>query len=908
MKTKIIFLLLVVANQLLAINSNGFVANINGFNFAENKNHEIHSNYLQTISNISCGDGGSDEVTTILQSVDLKAGKFTCLKYLPGQSEPEKIEFKVDSTRLASEKSALKNFIDNKLGTAGVAFYNQLGSYVFPGIEVDGRTNYISSVNISELYNNNASLLEYSKNNNSVDINIDSHTNSKETLSNILTGLFLLNPDYFANDVISEDGVLKINDLVVDNGAQQAINQQAGVIDRAIRLFVKEKNEDKELQTFSLTDFMDKKLWGFYVYFLINIEQAFSYILGTMLLFGAGYIGIKAGFRKFKKKVLKTEEQNSNQSFGAIAINGFVAITIFLIPISTAPITVPDKFLYEKSINQDIPTNSEDEFYQNSTLAKVTLRFFAEQGSTWANTVSDYSLYSYLRFLEAKQGFITERQISQNTEAIKKLFEDIFYLKKDFDFLNNICKPAFSDYLVVNQRFNTISKEANEQLNNAINLSSNNINKVLKIDRIDPAVCQKLEKDVFTNSRKILSDYAFLRQQIKINQEVIKMNNDGKADNQKVGFQTFVDLIQFQQNHYGWINSVTVPVLYNLLFQNANPVFNEDVAIEKIKDSNDYNLISAWSKNDEQKSEIKNSIDDSSLASILGHIQSKFIWFAFPSFEPVFNNMYQLFSNIAGLDPTAQQLEKKESKLAGVISTAKYFLAGAAAGPLGLLGAGIMSVLSSFGSFVLGAITSALQYGILLYISIVVSIFIVTMMITSIILIVVAVAAIIRIVMYFFRTIITAVVVDLIVFYAIVTNKKEYFDAFLGKTLILLILTPLSIVFANYIYIFISTAAIDLYLLLIGVTFDTMAIANETIIANSENSFFNGLSAMMSAVSLKALGVVVIHVFSGICGVYIIFKLQDIISSMIGINGDDSNISQMTEKLQQKMAGDMVKV
>lgn len=908
MKTKIIFLLLVVANQLLAINSNGFVANINGFNFAENINHEINSNYLQAISAISCGDGGSDEVTTILQNVDLKAGKFTCLKYLPGQSEPEKIEFKVDSTKLASEKAGLKKFIDNNLGTAGVAFYNQLGSYVFPGIEVDGRTNYISSVNISELYNNNASLLEYSKNNNSVDINIDSHTNSKETLSNILTGLFLLNPDYFANDVISEDGVLKINDLVVDNGAQQAINQQAGVIDRAIRLFVKEKNEDKELQTFSLTDFMDKKLWGFYVYFLINIEQAFSYILGTMLLFGAGYIGIKAGFRKFKKKVLKTEEQNSNQSFGAIAINGFVAITIFLIPISTAPISVPDKFLYEKSINQDIPTSGEDEFYQNSTLAKVTLRFFANQGSTWANTVSDYSLYSYLRFLEAKQGFITERQISQNTEAIKKLFEDIFYLKKDFDFLNNICKPAFSDYLVVNQRFNTISKEANEQLFNAINLSSSNINNALKIDRIDPAVCQKLEKDVFTNSRMILSDYAFLRQQIKINQEVIKMNNGKNADAQKVGFQTFVDLIQFQQNHYGWINSVTVPVLYNLLFQNANPVFNEDVAIEKIKDSNDYNLISAWSKNDEQKTEIKNSIDDSSLASILGHIQSKFIWFAFPSFEPVFNNMYQFFSNIAGLDPTAQQLEKKESKLAGVISTAKYFLAGAAAGPLGLLGAGIMSVLSSFGSFVLGAITSALQYGILLYISLVVSIFIVTMMITSIILIVVAVAAIIRIVMYFFRTIITAVVVDLIVFYAIVTNKKEYFDAFLGKTLILLILTPLSIVFANYIYIFISTAAIDLYLLLIGVTFDTMAIANETIIANSENSFFNGLTAMMSAVSLKALGVVVIHVFSGICGVYIIFKLQDIISSMIGINGDDSNISQMTEKLQQKMAGDMVKV
>lgn len=907
MKPKIIFLFLFFVNQLFAINSNGFVANINGFDFRENINHEINSNYLQAISNISCGDGGSDEVTTILQSVDLKAGKFSCLKYLPGQSEPEKIEFKVDSSKLSNEKSGLKNFIDN-LGTAGVVFYNQLGSYVFPGTQVDGRTNYISSVNITELYNNNASLSQISQNNNPIDINIDSHTNSKETLSNILTGIFLMNPDYFANDAITEDGVLKINDLVVDNGSQQAVNQQASIIDKAIRLFVKEKNEDRELQTFSLTDFMDKKFWGFYVYFLINMEQAFNYIIGTMILFGAGYIGLKAGFRKLKKKVLKTEEQNSNQSFGAIVINGLVVITFFMIPVLTAPINVPDRFLYEKSINKGIPSSGESEFYQNSTLAKLTLRYFADLGSTWANTVSDYALFSYLRFLEAKQGFITERQITQNSDSIKKLFEDIFYLKKDFDFLNNVCKPAFSDYLVVNQRFNTISKDANEQLLNAINLSSNNINKALGVDKIEPSVCQKLEKDVFTNSRKILSDYAFLRQQIKINQEVIKMNNGKNADAQKVGFKTFVNLIQFQQNNYGWINSVSVPVVYSLLFQNSNPVFNEDVALEKIKDSNDYNLISAWSKNDEQKSEIKNSIDDSILASILGHIQSKFVWYLFPGFDPVYQNIYQFFSNVAGLDPTAQQMEKNDSSISGAVATAKYFLAGAAAGPLGLLTAGIMSVLSSFGNFVLGAITSSLQYGILIYLSLIIGVFIFTSMVTSMVLILVAGASILRIIVYFLEAIILSIVVDLLLFYALVTNKKEYFDAFIGRSLIVLILTPLAIVFASYIYIFISTAAIELYLLLIGMTFDTIAIANETIIANSENSFFNGLNAMMSAISLKSLGVVVIHILSAGFGIYLMLKLKDMLLNMIGINSDDSNISKLTDSLQQRMTGDMVKV
>lgn len=61
----------------------------------------------------------------------------------------------------------------------------------FQGLKSMEELNYISTVNISELYNNNASLLEYSKNNNSVKINIDSHSNANETLSNILTGLFL---------------------------------------------------------------------------------------------------------------------------------------------------------------------------------------------------------------------------------------------------------------------------------------------------------------------------------------------------------------------------------------------------------------------------------------------------------------------------------------------------------------------------------------------------------------------------------------------------------------------------------------------------------------------------------------------------------------------------------------------
>lgn len=900
---KLIILFLIFAKFLFAnINSNGFFADINNFNFEENRNFSINSNYLNAISNISCGDGGSDSVTTILQNVDLKSGKFTCLKYLEGQSEPEKIDFTIDAARLQGEKSALKNFIDNNLGN-GVSFYNQLGSYVFPGTQVSGRTNYISSLNLSELYNQNKSLASSTITNIELDINIDSHTNANQTLSNILTGIFMLNPDYFQSDVITDSGNLKVKDYALDNGNTQAINERPGVIDSIVRLFLKEKNENVDLAVVSLTDFMDKKFWGYYVYYLINVERAFNYIIVTLMLFGIVFIGGKHGYQKFKKNVLK-EESRSDANAGGIVLNGILAISFFLIPVATSNITVPEKFLYESQ--NGTTTNFDNEFYQQSTMAKATLRYFADMGSTWANTVSDYSLYAYLRFLETKQGFITSRQITQNEDSIKKLFEEIFYLKKDFDFLNFVCKPAYSGYLSTNQRFNTVSKEGSEALFSPINLSSSAIGEALKIDRIAPEVCQKLERDVFTNSRKILSDYAFLRQQLKINQAIL--SSSANTESQKVGFATFVDLIKFQQNNFGWINSINVPVTYHMLFQNSNPVFNEDIELEKIKESNDYNIISAWSKNEEQKTEIKNSIDDSILATIFGHIQSKFVWFMIPGFESVYEKVHQYFSNVAGLDPTAQQLKEKESNLGGAISSAKYFVAGAAAGPLGMLSGAIMSVVSTFGGFISKAVTSALQYGLLMYISLVVAIFITTMMITSFFLIFVAGAIIVKTVTYYLRAILLAITVDLLLFYALVTNKKEYFENFMGKSLIILILIPLSIVFASYIYIFISTASTELFLMLVGLTFDTMSVANETIIANSENSFFNGLNAMISAVSLKALGVVVIHVFSALMGIYLIFKLEDMILNMIGINSDDSNFSKMTESLQGRITGDAVRV
>lgn len=897
MKKFFLMLILIKSLSFAGINSNGFIGSPSDINFEDNKSYSINNEYLTAIASISCGDG-SEKITTILDSVDFKSGKFTCLKYAEGKGEPERIDFTIDSARINDEQKALQNFIENNL-SSGITFQKQLGSYVFPGASASGATNYISTLDLSSLYVQNKELANLTVNNIPLNISLESGKHSHQTLSNILMGIFTLNSDYFQSDVVDESGNLKIKDLVLDNQNSSILNQQPGMVSKIVRMFVAEKNENVDVLTVSLTDFMDKKFWGYYVYFIANMEQVFNAIIGTLLLFGASFILAKSGHAKVKEK-FSEDKQESHSKLSNIGINGFLAIAFFLIPVQTTQIKIPEKFLYEK--NMDINSS---ELYQQSTLVKVTLRYFSDLGSTWANSVSDYGLYAYIRFLESKQGFITSRQITQNESQIKKLYEDIFYLKKDFDFLNFVCKPAFSDYLASNQRFNSVSKDAFEQLNSPFSVASSSIGESLRIDRINPALCQKLENDVFLNSRKILSNYAYLKQQLKINKSILSSEN---SEDQKIGFKNFVDLIQFQQNNFGWINIVSVPMSYNLFFQNATPVFNEDIATEKIKESNDYNIISAWSKNEPDKLEIKNSIDDSVLASILGHIQSKFVWFIIPGFDSMYNIIHKYFQNVAGLDPTARQLKQTESNLDGALNSVKYFVGGAVGGPLGVLAGSVMSVVSSFSSFIGKAVTSGLEYGALIYVSLVVSIFMMTITVSSVFMIVISTATIVKVVLYYMEAIILIIMADVMIFWALVTGNKNYFEKFTGKSLIVLILAPITIVFASYIYIFLTEAATELYLMCVGMTFDTMVVANQTIIQQSDNSFVNGLNAMVSAVSLKALGTVVIGFFSMLMGVFLIFKLKDIFLGILGINAEDSNFSKVTEMLQNKLTGDAVKV
>lgn len=894
---KNIFLFLLLALQI----ANAYSFDITNFNFKNNEDFRINKEYLQELSSLSCAKVQKKDISSIiiLNDIDLTKNTFSCFEYVPGSQEP--IVHIVQNTEYSNDEfKKLQEFVKN-LDSKNVKFYKQLGSYVFPGQEYEYRTNYISYVNISELLKKNNELNSATFHNQELDFNIDSHTNSEQTLSNILTGIFTLNTDYLKKDIISESGEIQVIDYALDNGSQFQQNGSKDFLDKTVRWFLKEKNEDKELDVYGLTDFLDKKVWGYFIYFYVNSQEAFFKIITSLMLLGGAFVVGKTFYKFGERRFFGSKNDVSLAPFASKLI---IVASLFLVPIQNNQIVVPDKFLYSKNNQSEYLQSSSSTYYQQVSAMKAGLTYIANLGSRWANVVSDYSLYGYLRFLESKQAFITKKQIHQNEDNIEQLFRDVYYLKKNFDFLNNVCKPLYAYHLITHERFNNYNTANN--ITKKIT-TDNEFIELAGINGVDFGLCQNLEKNIVINSRKILADYASIRQSINISQAVV--DNVDNPSAQQIGLQNFIDLMVFQQNNYGWINSITVPITYNLFFENGKNIFNYDIEMEKIKDD-ESGLLKAWSKNSPEKTEIFENADSSILSTILSQIQSKFVWFMLPGFDSVYNKIYAFFSNVAGLDPTAKQLEKEkdDSSVMDVFETAGSFLSGVAIGPLGMLATAFGSIFSWITSFLGGVALNSLQYGLLMFATLLVSIFLFTAMITTLMLIIVATAGIIKIVIHFIEVIFTMLSAMILIFYGIVTGKPEYIPQFLGKALIVFILTPLSIVFASYIYIFVSTAASELYLLLIGLSFDTVIIANETIISNSANSFFNGLNATVSATSLKAIGLVVIHFISAVFGVYMIFKVKDMLLEKIGITSDDSSLARLTESLQHKVTGEQVKI
>lgn len=895
-------------NSFANINGAGFIGSPYSMNFELSTSYGLNQNaYLSSASAaMSCPKPG-DGQTMILHDIDPKTGRIVCYLYGENSTDPIQI-FKQSGDKeqlFNAEAISLEDILKNG-NYKNLIIGQRFGNYEFnanPGYT----QNYIQVFDLGVLYNNNKQVQNFLENssNNSGDnsafssskISLDSYTHSERVLSNILTGLITLNPDYFGNELVNPNGTIGLKDYAVFGENNSVGATPSDNLFKQVFRTVLGKNGDNVtgVNVMTLVSFVDKKFWGFYAYLIYNLKEAYISILGTMMLFGGGYALGRFGYRKVKNKINKDDSANDKGQVASKSMDIFLVIGMFLIPISITQSTIPDTFIYTKS-NTSIHTQANNQesqdLFSQSTLSSGVIRYFANLGSTWANVVNDYALFSYLRFLESKQKAITSAGLSQNEDAIKKLYIDAFYLKKEYDFYINVCRSAFQPILETTTRFNSISNESKESfLNNTITLQGTPIFNYLGYTKINPMLCVKIEESIATTTKRILADYSRVSVEIEVSKAIVE-NYETETAKQ---FNYYLDFMQFVSNNYGWISVAVVPPSYSLLFGNGKSIFSYDVAQKKIANNDGNNLSQTFAGNVEELKEISDDSDGGIIVKTIGGIISNTMWFILPGFNDIFNQFHNYAHNATFLNPTyfQQTLGKTVDVGKSIVDFVSYFT-----GPLGkLVGGGVKLILSAIKYF-----SAPIIYGAVLYLCLIITIKIYTIMITTITMIVMGTAITIKVCLYFMELLLYYFLTDAILFISIVTQKNEYFTKFLSKGMTITLLTPLLIVLSVYVFIFFHTLSKELYSMLMSTIYEVASFQQTNVSSNSEQGVVQGFVAEITIHSYQSFGEIVITIFALVIGVVTIFKFKDWVFKIVGIEDSDFS-SSISEGLNNKITG-----
>lgn len=886
-----------------SINGAGFTGGATSMEFEPMKSYGSNPEaYLSAVSSVYACPRPGDTQTTILHDIDPKNGKIICYVYDEDSTDPNHIyKQTAENERLFASESDSIDAIINDGTYKNLSIRTRFGNYEFnssPGYTSD----YIQVFNLSYLWDMNKSVQDFLQVLSMEDetgalsaarISLDSYSNPERIMSNILTGLITLNPDYFEADaLVKENGAVALKDYALFGEASTTEYPSSDTLLKKISRAIIGETSETSVSVITLVNFIDKKFWGFYTYLIYNLKEAYISILGTLMLFGGGYALGRYGYRRIKSKVNKDQEADDKGKLASKSLDVFLIIGMFLVPISINNANIPDNFIYTKSNSSFHTTETSaeaEEMFSQSTLSSSTIRYFANLGSQWANVINDYALFSYLRFLESKQKAITASGLSQNEESIKKLYRDTFYLKKEYDFYINVCRVAFQPVLSSITIFNSVSKDAKESLlNNTINLTGTPIHENLGYSKINPMLCVKIEENIATSTKRILADYSRVSAEIEVSKAIVDNYSTRTAEQ----FNHYVDFMQFIGNNYGWISVAVVPPSFSLLFGDGKSVFAYDVAQKKIANNDGNNLSQANAGNDEERREITDDADGGWGVKLVSGVVSNTMWFILPGFSDIFKVVHEYIKDAAHLNSkTDKKAEDKGSLLRTVIGMFTS-LGGLLVGVLKIA----LMIIKFFGA--------PLIYAFVLYVSLLIAVQIYTIMITTLTMIVIGGAITIKVCLYFMELLLYYFLTDAILFISIVTQKNEYFVKFLSKGMTITLLTPLLIVLSVYVFIFFYNLAKEMYGMLMNTIYEISKYQYATIYSETPEAeaMINSFITEVTIHSSQAFGEIVITIFALVIGTITIFKFKDWVFKIIGIDDNDFS-AQMSEGINQKITG-----
>ena len=924
----------------------------------------LSAEYVEhALANFKCPEKLLDSVPmeAILENINFETGHYTCGYYnsstpdgftekvtidYGGKNSPTAVTeagsfdaiFEESNGRLANknageydENSEVKVAASAIGAGAFPTFMYYFGNFVFPlsqgSVEkgISFKTLNDEIVKIDEKIRGRESKFVDGDGSSEINHYIDSHSEPDKTISGGLTGLITLDPAMFATSgdgtkkFVTESGQVNLVDYRITSlngngdsapGEGGFVDNQLGKVEKIIGFassVVSGTTGDLEDRTsLNLFDFIDKHLWGFYVYFLENLRAVLATILIGVVFLAAIYAGGSIGTEKLKFSMLtgdsQMQQKQDNTSIKSRVIDMIAIIFVFSIPVTIDKVTVPVQYLYlESSLASSNKGSTEEikekaEFFESATISQNAIRYFANKGNLWANTTSDYLLYAYLRYLESKSAFFATGHTEELNGDLTQLLRGTYTLKKYSDFYNYICLPMFKDSLDVETGLLGKNGKVAAQLGDPASVL---LKEHLNFGMVNYNLCRKIESDINSRTSELLGEYSNIKFDADVMLKTLETETSDELFDRQVGFREFSEIMGFMQNKIGWINVASVPISYTFFTTGSSNLILDGIKEEVYDTREGRNTIVGKYRNKKSGDDFVS--DNEGLAgSFFSAINGAFVYMILPGFNDAVSTLDGKLNEVF-----VTKLENGETD-------SKSFIRSVTKNSFRMVSKafGVVPIFGTMKKFILKMISKApefLIYIILYVISFMIILALYKLMIAIATMVILSTVILIKITLFFIELLIYFLISDAVIFWSIVSERSEYMKTFLGKGLITLLITPTLIVISVYVYIFTINLLTELYNFMIRNTNDMLVMANETIIRQNAKTGFDLTNGYATALAKQfnisiytAFGGMVVELFGIILSIIVIFKFKDWILRMVGYQ-DDGVSSSVTDEMQGRL-------
>lgn len=730
---------------------------------------------------------------------------------------------------------------------------------------------------------------------------LDSHSNHTNTLPSLFLGILTGDMEFLNNPVIDNSGKIRIKNTNIDTSIN--MNDIKDI-------------ESLEQKFVSIFKSLDTQFWGFYYYLIANISHAFNHIV--TMIFGLGTVGT-FGYAFFRRSIDRDKESGAQFQFDFKNnfISAISALILFTAPIIPADKGIPSSFLYQPST---APSSAQqEEILKNATVVQVGVRYIFQLGTYWANLIHDYSMFAYLKFISSSYGYYDASEMRKNfKDDMSEFVTRSVLLKKQMDFFEKSCGTNYFSHLT-----------NDHTLPNYYGGVDTNINYLkdnpLGFESVDYNTCstmfQKIQQESsnnFTNYKDIINGYS-----------TMSNNMQSFLDSDMQEINGFISLVINVSNKLGWVSIALVPSITDILetkkiftFSKRSESINEGIvdAVGKMEvkkvDLVKRNELEAG-KSSAIKEDVKGEESSDTWRSIksffdtydgasgkvgkglgmtMGFIASKFGYFMFPGFGELYS----------GIEKTSIP-----SAIGGGISRATEFFAKFVPGIGGVLELSksinkIKFINQTDSSDAKGIMTFFLTY--------IICVFLYVTLLSILVVALVTLLTISKIIYYFIEVIIAVFISTAVMLWGLVFDKNSS-SSTIGEffyKIVLLALSPISIVLSIYAFLFAKGAMLWLYRLIA----EFILVASLDIVEklDSKNDGFastvglDNILAGIQAYGVYNMGEMILVFFTIFIAYNIIFHFHDWVLGYFGHKGDTGIQRNMDAVFQEVKQRAMTKV